>query len=103
MGLPVQEVTVGRGGPGQSNDKISRVNSVTDVFASQNVFAPKGKRFAQEVIEECAEFPAGEHDDYVDTVVQAMARFRQGGWLINDNDNWSDDLETMRRRKTSYY
>lgn len=103
MGLPVQEVTVGRGAPGQSNDKISRVNSVTDIFASQNVFAPKDKRFAQEVIEECAAFPAGEHDDFLDTVVMAVARFRRGGWLINDNDNWNDELETIRSRKMTYY
>jgi len=102
MGLPVQEVTVGRGSPGQSNDKISRVNSVTDVFASQNVFAPKAKRWAQEVIEECAAFPAGENDDYVDTVVMAMSRFRQGGWLLNDNDAWDDDIE-HHRKKMAYY
>lgn len=98
MGLPVQEVTVARGAQGQSNDKISRVNSITDVFASANVYAPKDKRWAQEVIEECAAFPAGEHDDLLDTVVMAMARFRQGGWLINDNDAWDDDVKTERKR-----
>jgi predicted phage terminase large subunit-like protein len=101
MGIPVQEVTVGRGGGGQSNDKISRVNSVTDVFASQNVFAPKDKRFAQEVIEECAAFPAGEHDDMLDTVVMAMSRFRQGGWLVNDNDDWNEEVAALRKR--TYY
>lgn len=103
MGLPVSEVTVGRGGGGQANDKISRVNSITDVFASQNVFAPKEKRWAQEVIEECAAFPAGEHDDFLDTVVMAVQRFRQGGWLINDNDDWEDEAEALRSRRRSYY
>lgn len=101
MGIPVQEVTVGRGGGGISNDKISRVNSITDVFASGNVFAPTEKRWAQEVIEECAAFPAGEHDDFVDTVVMAMARFRQGGWLMNDNDDWGE--EYAPKRKVTYY
>lgn len=103
MGLPVSEVTVGRGGGGQANDKISRVNSVTDVFASMNVFAPKDKRWAQEVIEECASFPAGEHDDFLDTVVMAVHRFRQGGWLVNDNDDWSEEMNEYKSRKRNYY
>jgi predicted phage terminase large subunit-like protein len=101
MGIPIQEVTVGRGSVGSSNDKISRVNSVTDIFASGNVYAPKDKRWAEEVIEECAAFPAGEHDDLVDTVVMAVSRFRQGGWLINDNDDWDDELAPKRR--VTYY
>lgn len=101
MGLPVSEVTVGRGGGGQSNDKISRVNSITDVFSSANVYAPKEKRWAQEVIEECAAFPAGEHDDFVDTVVMAVYRFRQGGWLLNEADDWGDEIQ--QRRKPTYY
>jgi phage terminase large subunit-like protein len=101
MGLPVQDVVVGRGAAGQSNDKISRVNSITDVFASGNVFAPKAKRWAQEVIEECAAFPAGEGDDYVDTVTMALHRFRQGGWLVNENDDWDDEVK--HRRIRTYY
>lgn len=101
MGIPVQEVTVGRGAAGQSNDKISRVNSITDIFASKNVFAPKDKPWAQEVIEECAAFPAGEHDDMLDTVVMTMSRFRSGGWLLNDNDDLSD--VAWNRPKRTYY
>lgn len=98
MGIPIQEVTVGRGSAGQSNDKISRVNSVTDIFASKNVFAPKDKRWAEEVIEECAAFPAGEHDDTLDTVVMAMYRFRQGGWLLNDNDDFDEERSFRTKR-----
>ena len=48
MGIPVQEFTPTRG-----NDKISRVNSVADMFASGKVWAPR-KRWAEEVIEEPA-------------------------------------------------
>jgi predicted phage terminase large subunit-like protein len=60
MGIPVQEYTPVRG-----NDKISRLNSVSDLFASGRVWAP-GSRWADEVIDEVASFPSGEHDDYVD-------------------------------------
>lgn len=53
MGLPVGEFTPSRG-----NDKIARVNAVSDLFHSGIVWAP-AHRWAEEVIEEFAEFPAG--------------------------------------------
>ena len=62
MGIPVQEFTPTRG-----NDKISRLNAVADIFASGRVWAPPA-RWAEEVIDEVAEFPAGSHDDNVDIV-----------------------------------
>ena len=103
MGIPVQDVMVSwksaHGGP---NDKISRLNSVTDVFASGMVYAPLDRNWAQEVIEECASFPAGEHDDIVDTVIMALTRFRHGGWVRTAHDEDEED-EIRRRRKIQYY
>ena len=84
-GVPVQEYTPSRG-----NDKIARVNAVADLFASGIVWRPE-KRFAEEVIEEFASFPSGEHDDLVDSSTQALIRFRQGGFLPLDSDEDSDD------------
>ena len=57
-GIPVQEFTPTRG-----NDKISRLNAVSDIFASGRVWMP-GTHWAEEVAEEVASFPGGEHDDY---------------------------------------
>ena len=57
MGMPVQEFTPVRG-----NDKITRLNAVSDLFASGRVWAP-GTNWAEEVIDEVASFPSGEHDD----------------------------------------
>lgn len=91
MGIPVQDITVGRGNQKGGNDKIARVNAVTDIFASKMVWARKSVMSHQEVIEECAAFPAGEHDDYVDTVTMALTRFRQGGWVGTDHDYEDDD------------
>lgn len=106
MGIPITEFTVGRGvatgGGTSTNNKISRVNAVTDVFASKNVWAPRNKTFAQEVIEECASFPAGEHDDYVDTVTMAVQRFRNGGWVGTEND-FKDDDEEFGSSRYEYY
>jgi predicted phage terminase large subunit-like protein len=95
MGIPVTEFTPSRG-----QDKIARVNAVTDLFASGVVWAPP-TRWAEEVIEECAAFPAGEHDDLVDSTTQAMLRFRQGGWIRSAMDEWDD--EPVYRRPVEYY
>jgi len=66
MGLAIGEFSPSRGKVGTSNDKRVRLNAVADMFASGRVWAPD-TRWAREVIEEVAAFPAGEHDDYVDT------------------------------------
>jgi predicted phage terminase large subunit-like protein len=94
MGIPVQEYTPVRG-----NDKISRLNSVSDLFASGRVWAP-GTRWADEVIDEVASFPSGDHDDYVDAVSLALMRFRKGGFIRTLLD---EEDEPSYRRKASYY
>ena len=96
MGIPVQEFTPSRG-----NDKISRLNAVSDLFASGRVWVPN-THWAEEVVEEVASFPAGEHDDYVDSVSLAMMRFRRGGYIrtLLDED---DEPRQFRRRQPAYY
>jgi predicted phage terminase large subunit-like protein len=96
MGIPVQEFTPSRG-----NDKISRLNAVSDLFASGRVWVPN-THWAEEVIEEVASFPAGEHDDYVDSVSLAMMRFRRGGYIRTLLDE-EDELQPFRRRQPAYY
>ena len=95
MGIPVTEFTPSRG-----QDKIARVNAVSDLFASGVIWAPP-TRWAEEVIEECAAFPAGEHDDLVDSTTQALLRFRQGGWIRSVMDDWDD--EPIYKRPVEYY
>ena len=95
MGIPVQETNPSRG-----NDKMVRLNAVSDLFASGMVWAPD-TRWAREVIEEMAAFPVGEHDDFVDTTTQALLRFRQGGFIALDSDE-KDDLYSYAR-KAAYY
>jgi predicted phage terminase large subunit-like protein len=95
MGIPVQEYTPSRG-----NDKISRVNAVSDIFASGIVWAPQ-TRWAEEVIEEFAAFPNAEHDDLVDSSTQALLRFRQGGFVPLYSDEEEEELE--HNRVADYY
>ena len=79
-GIPVVNFTPSRG-----NDKHSRVNSVAPLFESGQIWAPE-HRFAEEVIEECAAFPYGDNDDLVDSMTQAVMRFRQGGFVDHPED-----------------
>ena len=99
MGIAVSDFTPTRG-----NDKISRMNAVTDIFASGRVWAPN-TRWADEVIEEVAAFPAGQHDDFCDVVSMTMARFRKGGFISTTLDK-QDEPEEFRGRsygRSAYY
>jgi len=67
------------------------------MFESGMVFYPEGRKFAEEVIEECAAFPYGENDDYVDTVTQALMRFRQSGLIQLRMDYEPEPVEHKKR------
>jgi len=94
MGIPVAEYTPSRG-----NDKVARVNAIADLFSSGKIWRPN-TRFAEEVVEEFASFPAGEHDDYVDSGTQALLRYRRGGFVSLQSD-YKD--QPVYKRKISYY
>ena len=94
MDIPVINFT-----PSKGNDKHVRVNSVAPLFESGMIWAPDQK-FAEEVIEECAAFPYGDHDDLVDSMTQAVMRFRQGG-LIRHPEDYIDPK--LPPRKHEYY
>jgi predicted phage terminase large subunit-like protein len=95
MGIPVINYT-----PSKGNDKHTRVNSVAPLFESGQIWAPVDKEFAQEVIEECAAFPYGDHDDLVDSMTQAVMRFRQGGFVDHPED-YKD--EPVSKNNKTYY
>jgi predicted phage terminase large subunit-like protein len=102
MGIPLSEFSPSRGKANQSNDKIVRLNSVADFFASGRVWAPD-TRWAREVVEEVAAFPAGEHDDYVDTLTQALMRMRMGGFIRLPSDEPDEPMYFRSTRKAAYY
>ena len=95
MGIPVQEYT-----PSKGNDKIARLNAVADIFASGHVWVPN-THWAEELIEEVASFPSGEHDDLVDSMSQALLRYRRGGFIQLASDE--EDEPRYFRRKVAYY
>jgi len=82
--------------PGKGQDKLARLNAVTDMFSSGQVWVPE-TAWADEVVEEWCAFPNGEHDDEVDALTLALMRIRKGGLLrlaSDPEDNW----EPPRRR-----
>ena len=101
MNILVTETNPSRGKVGVSNDKYARMNSISDIFASGLVYAPD-KRWAHEVINECAEFPNGVNDDYADTVQMVLSRFRAGGFVRLPSD-YEDEVIDFKARQRAYY
>lgn len=96
-GVPLGEFT-----PGKGQDKIARVNAVTDLFSSGIVWAPD-RRWAREVIEECNDFPSGANDDLVDSTTQALLRFRQGGFIRLPSDTPEEERFFRSLHRAAYY
>jgi predicted phage terminase large subunit-like protein len=96
MGIPVTPFTPSRGA-----DKFTRMHSCAPVFESGMVWCPE-TNFADEVMEECASFPNGEHDDLADSMTQAILRFRQGGFIVTPTD-YNDDDDYEFRSSREYY
>ena len=90
MGIPVVNFT-----PSKGNDKVTRVHSVSPLFEAGMVWAPEDP-FAEELIEEVAAFPNGEYDDLVDSMTQALMRYRQGNFIGLPTDDWGEDKESYK-------
>ena len=95
MGIPVVNFT-----PSKGNDKVTRVHSVSPLFEAGMVWAPD-EAFADELIEEVAAFPNGEYDDLVDSMTQALMRYRQGNFVSLPTDDLEDGESSVRMR--AYY
>lgn len=99
-GVPVTAIRPGGNQYVANNDKFARGQRVLEILSSGLVWAPQ-RSWAEEVIEECTEFPNGQYDDYYDTVVQALGRFRDGGFIRLETDEKWD--EKPASSPASYY
>jgi predicted phage terminase large subunit-like protein len=100
LNLPVITFAPGRKKGGGGMDKTTRMHMVSPIFEAGKVWYPEGERFAEEVIEEVASFPNGDHDDFCDSMTMALLRFRQGGFISLDGEELDDWLPP---RKREYY
>ena len=97
VGIPVVNFT-----PSKGNDKHVRVNSVSPLFESGQGWAPEEK-WAEELIEECAAFPYGDHDDLVDSMTQALMRYRQVGLAVHPEDYEDPPMLQHTPEQREYY
>lgn len=99
-----------------AGDKISRAHNITHVFEGGRVWVPcnmievdgkltyRPKPWAQEVIDQCAIFPNGTHDDLVDTVIDAVAylRMRSSINIEGDRDDTPYEPRQTGKKKRFY-
>jgi phage terminase large subunit-like protein len=97
LNLPVATFSPGRKRGGGGMDKTTRMHIVSPIFESGKVWYPEGEKFADEVIEEVASFPNGEHDDFCDSMTMALMRFRQGGFINLRGEEFEDDPPRVAR------
>lgn len=97
-GIPAIGVT-----PKPLEDKVSRLNSVTSVFASKRVFyMPTHSNEA--LIEEVNDFPQGDEDHYSDCTAYAVRWFRQSGMVVPADDaSWAKGDNEGPTTHGSYY
>ena len=74
---------------------------VAPIFEGGKVWAPE-KKFAEDLIEECAAFPYGEHDDFCDSMSMALIRFRKGGFLRLNHDE-AEEITDYKLAPRVYY
>ncbi len=100
IGVPVTMFSPG--GRRQNQDKLSRANAVAPLLESGMVWYPEGMECCEELVEECAAFPNGPHDDQVDVTTMALQRFRQGNFIALDSDD-QDEGEPSSEAVVEYY
>lgn len=89
-GVPVQEWEPERSrSTGREVDKTARTHAASVVLYDGCVWYVK-RNWVLEVIEECATFPKGKHDDLTDTCTMAWLWLRRG-WRIELKDDNDDD------------
>lgn len=97
LGIPITEYNPSRA----TGDKIARINAISDIIRSGMVWVPDGRRWAEELIEQCVAFPFGSHDDLVDTVSMTLWRYRSGGFISLPSDY--QDRDFMPNNRQRYY
>ena len=100
MGIPVTMYAPGGRKSGQ--DKISRANAVAPILESGMIWYPEQQDWAEEMVEECAAFPNGSHDDQVDAAIMAWMRFRQGNFMSLATDE-EDEEKQQQQEALEYY
>jgi predicted phage terminase large subunit-like protein len=79
-------------------DKVTRAHLVTPLLEAGKVFIPKDATFMADIINECSEFPYGNHDDIVDSITQALDYLRK-----RSTGTKSSNFLTSKTNKENHY
>jgi predicted phage terminase large subunit-like protein len=82
----------------KSQDKMARLYSVQHLFAEGLVYAPD-RKWAEEVMKQCAMFPKSTHDDLVDCVSMGLRTLRDMGLLTRAPERLAE-IEEMHRYRS---
>jgi predicted phage terminase large subunit-like protein len=81
-------------------DKYARGMAVVPSFSQGMIYAPDVEEFAWagEVIDNCAIFPFGAHDDLYDSAMQAIKHLRDTGLIRSDEERRAEELDAVRHK-----
>lgn len=84
--------------PTMHGEKIARVHSITHLFEEGLIWRPNTE-WAEMVIDQCAVFPRGSHDDLVDALSQCLRFLRERGILYRRQEaRWHEqDIAALAR------
>ena len=87
-------------------DKVARAHAAVPLIHDGRIYYNPKKDWARDFMEEVLTFPAGRHDDYVDTLTQAILWSRGGRLIFATDDIFPDDApatESTSFRPKVYY
>jgi predicted phage terminase large subunit-like protein len=85
-------------------DKSYRLQATTPYFQAGRIWVPQGKTWVEELISEVISFPKAPHDDYVDTVSQAILWMRDNNLIDNDGfSNYEEEEDYWYNRRATYW
>lgn len=94
--VPVSPVKV-------KDSKIARAHA-SSIVLEQGCVYYMDRPWVEEVIQECAEFPNGQHDDLTDTCTMAWNLLRRMFWLqLGDEEDEDDPTERVREKRRLWY
>lgn len=82
--------------PTKMGDKVARAHSILHIFSDGMVYAPLGKAWVDEVVNQAAVFPKGSKDDLVDSTTMALRHLRDGGFALYRQESTYDIEEEYR-------